>query len=293
MFKRREGFTGQRQYVIPAAILERLALHPMLYLLIATDMGWYPDAQYHYRERESGTAEHILIFCVRGMGWVEIGGVRYEVGPSEALLIPRGTPHTYGASDAAPWSIHWVHFRGTEADFFAYQLPEHEYLLSVDAQTAAALEGLFTECYDSFVGGFVQHRLIYCSQVLHHLFGCLFFNNPAFSPALRTSRFHSLEATFSYLQQNVTNMLTLAQMADHAGLSTSHFSHLFKQQTGYSPVDYFIHLKMQIACSLLTLTPKSVQEVALEMGYEDPYYFSRLFKKVVGVAPRAYRELAS
>jgi len=145
MLKRKEGFIGQRQHVIPAAILERLALHPMLYLLIATDMGWYPDAQYHYRERESGTAEHILIFYVRGTGWVEIGGVRHEVGASEVLLIPRGTAHTYGASDATPWSIHWVHFRGTGADYFAYQLPEHEYILSVDAQSAAALEGLFNQ----------------------------------------------------------------------------------------------------------------------------------------------------
>ena len=78
-------------------------------------------------------------------------------------------------------------------------------------------------------------------------------------------------------------------MAAQAGLSESQFSHLFKQQTGHAPLTYFIHLKMQHACSLLTLTQLSVKEIAQEVGYTDSYYFSRLFKKIIGVAPSRYR----
>jgi len=292
-FRRREGFKGQQQYVIPKAILDRWAMHPMLHLLLATDIGWYPTAQYHYRERENGADEHILIFCVSGSGWYEIRGQRQDVRQYEALLIPRGVPHIYGASEYAPWSIHWVHFTGTDADFFAYQLPESEYILAVDPQAALAIEQLFRESYDSFVGGFVLHQLIYCSQILHHLLGRLFFNNNAFSPVLRTSRFHSLESTLRFLQQNVSQPLTLSEMAQHAGLSNSHFSHLFKQQTGYTPVDYFIHLKIQHACTLLSLTQKTIQEIAHDIGYDDPYYFSRIFKKTMGVSPRGYREASN
>lgn len=134
------------------------------------------------------------------------------------------------------------------------------------------------------------HRLIYCVQILHHLLGCLFFNNTSFSPAQRTSRFHSVEPTLTYLRQHISDNVTLAEMAEHAGLSVSHFSFLFKQQTGYSPMDYFIHARMLHACSLLALTDKTVHEIACELGYQDPYYFSRIFKKVMGVAPREYRK---
>ena len=158
-------------------------------------------------------------------------------------------------------------------------------------QCRATIERLFQESYESFVGGFVQHRLIYCAQILHHLLGTLFFNNAAFSPAQRSSRFHSLETTLAWMQQHVQQSLTLVEMADHAGLSSSHFSTLFKQQTGYSPMDYFIHLKIQHASALLALTDKSVHEIAYEIGYQDPYYFSRIFKKVMGVSPQRYREL--
>jgi AraC-like DNA-binding protein len=78
-------------------------------------------------------------------------------------------------------------------------------------------------------------------------------------------------------------------MAEHAELSESHFSRLFKEQTGHSPVDYFIYLKMQHACSMLTLTQSTVKEISDTLGYSDAYYFSRLFKKVIGVSPREYR----
>jgi AraC-like DNA-binding protein len=286
----REGFQGQKQWVIPKATLDRWSTHPMLGPLIPTDIGWYPTAKYHYREREQGADEHILIFCTEGEGWYEIGGQHEMVQPNEALLIPRGTPHIYGASDEFPWSIQWVHFYGTEADFFMLQLPLGEYKLLVDPECAATIDRLFRECYHSFVGGFIMHRLVYCAQVLRHLLGCLFFNNNHFSPGQRTSRFHSIEPTLAFLHQNMGRNLTLKEMAVHAGLSSSHFSFLFKQQTGYSPMDYFIHLKMQHACTLLSLTRKTIHEIAYEIGYDDPYYFSRIFKKVMGISPRQYRE---
>src|SRR5258708_15980359 len=92
----REGFSGQMQWVIPKSILERWSTHPMLQSLVPTDIGWYPTARYHYRERESGTDEHILIFCVAGEGWIEIAGRPLSVKKDEALLIPRGAAHIYG-----------------------------------------------------------------------------------------------------------------------------------------------------------------------------------------------------
>lgn len=285
-----EGFSGQKMWVIPKPALAKWSAHPMLQSLIPTDIGWYPSAKYHYREREQGADEHILIYCVEGAGWCDIAGEHHLINASEALIIPRHTPHVYGAVEATPWSIHWMHFIGTEADFFVHHVPSGEYKLPVDPQCALAVDQLFKESYDSFVGGFILYRLIYCTQLLRHLLGRLFFANSYFSPVQRTSRFRSIEATLAYLNQNIHQDVSLTEMAKHADLSVSHFSYLFKQQTGYSPTDYFIHLKMQRACTMLLLTRKAIREIAYEIGYDDPYYFSRIFKKVIGLSPQHYRD---
>lgn len=285
----REGFRGQILYVIPRNILQQLAAHPLLHSLLATDIGWYPEARYHYCERPDGAAEHILIYCTGGSGWYEVDRVRHPLVAGEGIILPARTPHVYAASEQSPWSIHWVHFTGLEGDFLAKVPPEHTHRLAVDPECGAAVEALFRQCYGSFWGGFVLPRLVYGSKLVHHLVAELLYNNRAFSPSLRTSRFHSLEPTFAYFIQNLHAPLSLAEMAAQAGLSESQFSHLFKQQTGHSPLAYFIHLKMQHACSLLTMTQLSIKEIALEIGYTDCYYFSRLFKKTVGVSPSDYR----
>ena len=270
----REGFKNQIRYVIPRPILDNLKTYPLLEPLIPTDIGWYPYAEYHYCERPAGAEEHILIFCVEGEGWFEIDDGRQVLHKNEVLLIPRHVPHCYGASDHDPWSIHWVHFTGTSSNYFAQLLPPDSYTLAVAPETAETAKALFCECYESFLGSFVLQQMIYVAQTLHHLLGCVFFDNRAFSPWLRTSQFHSVRATLDYLRQNVHQQLSLGDMAEHANLSKSHFSRLFKEQTGYSPLDYFIHLKVQHACMLLSVTQQTVREISQSVGYDDQYYFS-------------------
>lgn len=286
----REGFKDQIRYVIPRPILESLKTNPLLHQLIPTDIGWYPHARYHYCERKTGAEEHILILCMEGEGWFELNGKRHAVHKHEALIIPRNEPHIYGAFEHDPWSIHWVHFTGASSDYFAYLLPPDVYTLAVAPETVKTANALFFECYESFLGSFVLQQMISTAQTLHHLLGCLFFNNRAFSPTLRTSQFHSIRETLEYLRQNLDQRLSLDDMAHHARLSKSHFLRLFKEQTGYSPVDYFIHLKLQHACMLLSVTHQTIREISLAVGYDDQYYFSRIFKKVVGVSPSKYRE---
>lgn len=287
-----EGFDGQTLHVIPRPILEHALNHPLVEPLTPTDIGWFPDARYHYCKREQGVPEHILILCVAGIGWYEINGMRQLLHPNEALVIPKNMPHVYSASDTSPWSIYWVHFVGSKADYYVQQLPRHEFTLSINPTTMTQLIDLFWESCNAYVASFVMKRLIYSAQTLHHLLACLFFDNPAFSPTLQTSRFHSLEATIAFLHRHIDTNLTLNDMAQHANLSVSHFSRLFREQTGYSPLDYFIHLKMQRACVLLSVSSKNIQEISYDIGYDDPYYFSRLFKKVIGLSPSQYRHLS-
>ena len=97
--------------------------------------------------------------------------------------------------------------------------------------------------------------------------------------------------TILYMRKELGTRLTVEDMASRQHVSASHFTSLFRKATGMSPLDYFIHLKLQKACQLLYHSNTKIRNVALALGYEDPYYFSRLFKKYMNASPDQYRIL--
>lgn len=103
------------------------------------------------------------------------------------------------------------------------------------------------------------------------------------------SRF-DLEAIETLMRDNIHHELNLDTLAHYCQLSKFHFAKKFKELTDTSPIQYFINMKIQKACYQLDNSDNTVKQIAESLGYSDPYYFSRLFKKVVGVSPKHYRK---
>ncbi len=99
-----------------------------------------------------------------------------------------------------------------------------------------------------------------------------------------------IEKAISYMSHNLNGTLRISSLGKLVGTSTSNFYHLFKLATGSTPNGFFIRARMRRAGRLLVETTLSVKEIAAELGYNDQFYFSRLFKSVNGVCPRGYRE---
>lgn len=98
----------------------------------------------------------------------------------------------------------------------------------------------------------------------------------------------AIETTIEYMVNHYNEDISLADLANLAGLSTSHYSRLFKQYASYSPIDYLTHLRMDRAKELIILSDYKLKDIAESVGYHDELYFSRMFKKVVGIAPSTY-----
>jgi AraC-like DNA-binding protein len=99
--------------------------------------------------------------------------------------------------------------------------------------------------------------------------------------------------SIAYMIEHINQPLQVSTLAALVNVSPSHFFALFKQQTGSPPMDYFTRLRMRHACRLLGSTGASVKEVAAALGYDDPFYFSRVFKAVINVPPSRYRGACS
>jgi len=100
-----------------------------------------------------------------------------------------------------------------------------------------------------------------------------------------------IEESIDLMINNLDKKYSLRQLAQHANLSVTQYSLLFKEKTGFSPVDYFIRLKIQRACQYLDLTDWKVKEIAKKLGFSDLYYFSRSFYEIMHYSPKNYRDI--
>lgn len=98
-----------------------------------------------------------------------------------------------------------------------------------------------------------------------------------------------LEQIIAYIHHHYMQPLTLAQLAEKSGFRPKYFAKLFQRCTGYSPLNYLIQVRMDIAHDMLASGFYTVREVADHVGYSDPYYFSRLFKSRKGISPSAFK----
>jgi len=116
-----------------------------------------------------------------------------------------------------------------------------------------------------------------------------FGNGAAVFNSGRSDDVRKIEQSIAYMMEHLNRPLQVATLAATANVSASHFFVLFKRYTGCPPIDYFIHLRMRRACELLKAGSLHIKEVAAALGYEDPFYFSRVFKSVNRIAPSGYR----
>ena len=100
---------------------------------------------------------------------------------------------------------------------------------------------------------------------------------------------HALTGAMQHINTHFLDPLRLADLAEIASMSVSHFTRLFKQCFATSPMDYVIRLRMLQACELLRETPASIGAVANKVGFKDSNYFARQFKQMIGQTPTQYR----
>jgi AraC-like DNA-binding protein len=288
----REGFAGQDMYVIPRPILAEAQRHPLVHPLYPTDIGWFPEARYHFRHRPKGAGQDHLMLCVGGHGRVIVDDQENHLRPGELLIIPRHRSHRYWAEEDDPWSIYWMHFLGDEANYYVERIPGPGHPAPVDRATQEEAMRLFRDCLDTLETGYTMPNLIYAAQSARHILSLLLFRNRAWPlEPVQERRQIQLAETLGYMRERISEPVRLEDLAGHAGISVSHFSEMFREETGQSPMAYFTHLRIRQACRLLDLTSKHIKTIAAETGYGDPYYFSRAFKKVMGLSPGKYRAI--
>ncbi len=286
--KKKEGFQGQKLIVIPKQVINsKCVRNEMISSLYITDIGYYPKARFHYMERPRGAEQHILIYCHDGKGEVFMRNKQYRMEADDFVIIPGGMPHSYTADERDPWSIYWIHFKGTVAGSIVFNIKKRSGLQGYIRFKERSIR-LFDEMYAQLEKGYSNDNLICANMCLPHFFSTFLFNDK-YDTSGKLSNKDAIDLAIDFLSRHTARVLSLEEIALEVNLSPSHFSYLFKKKTGFSPMEYFNHLKVQMACQYLLFTQLRIKEISQEVGIEDQYYFSRMFTKVMGMSPNEYR----
>ncbi|WP_151705437.1 AraC family transcriptional regulator [Nitrincola alkalilacustris] len=276
------------RFVLPRRMVSQLANHPLSRQLYPLGIGYYQYAKGHQMSRQQHD-DNLLIYCLEGQGRLEACGKKRIIQPGELMLLAKGTEHTYHADPYRPWTIYWIHFDGELSQDFIDQI-------NPDVQNPVVPLGLHSRLVADF------EALLDTRQASHHLNAFLHSAN-----LLRQIMTHivllkplgkrqandtfDLEKIHSLMQARLHEQLDVDTLANAISMSKFHFIKKYGELTGTTPINHFIQLKIERACHLLDVTSKSIAEVGWAIGYEDAYYFSRIFKKIMGISPSHYRRI--
>lgn len=289
--KKRDGFVGEKLISLPPTVLKKqIEPNPLLNSIYITHIGYFPRARFHFRERKRGCEDNILFYCVDGKGWYIQGKRRHEVKANQFIILPATDRFMqYGADVEDPWTVYWVHFRGDKLAALNKFISVENFLVPNSIKFDEKKIELWEEMYKSLEMGYSIDNLSYANMCLYYFLASFMYPDKWID--LKKSREQTVvEKTITFMKSHIAGKFTVEEIASRFSYSASHFFTLFRKETGMSPLDYFIHLKIQRACQLLDLTSMRIKEVADEIGYDDPFYFSRLFTKVMNMSPREYRQ---
>lgn len=280
-----------RHWVVLPQSARKSALESRLLAgLFPSHVGYFPRARLHRVARPLGVEQVIFNYCVRGAGFCELRGKRFTVEAGDLMVVPRGCAHAYGSAAKRPWSVHWFHALGAQLDPLLRELGVSEERPVVYLGKSARLTALFEELRQVLEDDYAPAELLYASQLLNHLLG-LMIRLRREQHREAPSAEQRVLASLRHAKQRLDDLPSVSELARVANLSTSHYAALFHELTGASPKRYFSRLRIHRGAQLLATTDQDVGAVARALGYQDPLYFSRAFRRLNGVSPSRYREL--
>ena len=238
------------------------------------DYGWGPGVRDHY----------LLHYIVSGRGVYQTEDRTFVLSPGDAFLAGPETPIYYQADHDAPWEYYWVGFSGPSARLLLDQTPFSRRTPVLHIAAGERLRQGLLDIYKARGNDYASS--VRMAGYLQAALGLLIL------PSLRTGQ----EALSDYarqgalyLRQNYSRSIGVEDLARQTGISRSYLFRAFQAEFQCSPSVYLTRYRMQRACQLLRHSQLSVSAVAASVGYEDPFYFSRAFKRELGVSPSAYR----
>lgn len=272
--------------IIPVFLANKLKTHRLTSGLHPLSLG-KSSQQSSFAINQQAHGSHCLLYCQSGEMSLSLDGRKLLMKAGDIALKTPQQIMVLLCKPSQQFDYYWLNFSGNLAVDFAQRL-----LMKMENNIAHVgiltnivndIEGLLVLGKNGYSATNVIHAVHVLQQALSFLALQLRLN------AVNKSSKFDLAAIENVMRNNLHHELNLDTLAHYSQLSKYHFCKKFKELTDSSPIQYFINMKMQKACFMLDNSDDTIKIIAESLGYNDAYYFSRLFKKTLGISPKHYR----
>ncbi|MBA3686481.1 MAG: arabinose operon transcriptional regulator AraC [Planctomycetes bacterium] len=242
--------------------------------------------------RPHGMDAWIINLTTEGRGRIGRGEERFNADPGDLLLFKPDAPHDYWYD---PQTQHWTHL-------WAYFFPRREWYdwlawppvspgilrLRPSPPILATVRRLFDDVIDAWRGPLSRREALAMALLEQLLLWC-----DAANPGSAEGRLDPrMQSALAWMRSHHAQPMRLEQAAEVAGMSLSRFAHRFRAEVGTTPLKWLEQYRITLAREQLLATSLHVADIGAQVGYPNPVYFARVFRRLVGRSPRAFRRSA-
>jgi AraC-like DNA-binding protein len=247
------------------------------------------EAAPDYAVERASYPGHDLLLCLRGQGFVRVGGKIFPVAEGQLAWIDCRGPHAHWADRADPWELCWLRADGKRTGAWALAL-------GVRGEPVFDLQGTkLAQTVFKRIFALLRERPSALDAALHAAMADLIVivlaarldAAPRPAPARGDLKLH---AVLARMRREFRRSWRVEELAALAGSSVPHFFRRFRKVTGSTPLDWLRRERISEAKKNLSQSRQTIRAIAEDLGYSDQFYFSRDFKKLVGLSPRRYRQ---
>ena len=267
----------QSEYFIysPSVAAKRTFFYP-----IVTGLFFYES---DYRLHRNSYDSFLLMYIRSGTLTVNYQDKEETVGAGSFILLDCYEPHGYHTGSG--WECLWVHFDGPMARAYYNLVISH---LGNVFTLADPLPAVFKmqQIYDTFKNGSLIREALLSKQISDILTTFLLFN-----PVQASVYNHSgaIEESIAYINEHFADNITVEDLAGRAMISPYYFIRIFKNETGFTPHEYIVSVRINTAKYLLKNTRLTIKSICFRTGFSCESVFCSAFKKNVGVTPASFR----